>query len=48
MSEVSSNLNELEILLHKVILAAQRGDEQAMKSWDEIKKVIDSFEKLNN
>ncbi|WP_192798633.1 hypothetical protein [Bacillus cereus] len=48
MSEVSSNLNELEILLHKVILAAQHGDENAMKSWDEIKKVIDSFEKLND
>ncbi|WP_179864600.1 hypothetical protein [Bacillus toyonensis] len=48
MSEVSNNLNELEVLLHKVISAARRGDEKAMKSWGEIKKVIDSFEKLND
>lgn len=34
MSEVNIVLEEFEVLLHKLILAAHRGDEKALESLD--------------
>lgn len=38
MSEVNSVSEEFEVMLHKLILAAQYGDEQAMNHLDTIKE----------
>ncbi|MEK5051818.1 hypothetical protein [Bacillus sp. FSL P2-0099] len=38
MNEANSTLEESEVLLHKLILAAQRGDEKALDGLDMVKE----------
>lgn len=38
---------ELEKKLLPIVEAAHRGDEKAIKKWDEIKKTINMFEQTN-
>ncbi|MED1405491.1 hypothetical protein P4U07_22235 [Bacillus mycoides] len=38
MSEANSMIEEFEVLLHKLILAAQRGDEEALDGLDMVKE----------
>ncbi|HFK1429357.1 MULTISPECIES: hypothetical protein [Bacillus cereus group] len=42
MSEVNIVLEEFEVLLHKLILAAHRGDEKALESLDMVKEWLNN------
>ncbi|GCF71030.1 hypothetical protein [Bacillus paranthracis] len=42
MSEANSMIEEFEVLLHKLILAAHRGDEKALDSLDIIKEWLNN------
>ncbi|WP_262982944.1 hypothetical protein [Bacillus velezensis] len=42
MSEVNSVLEEFEVLLHKLILAAQHGDEKALGGLNMVKEWLNN------
>lgn len=42
MSEANIVLEEFEVLLHKLILAAQRGDEKALDGLDMVKEWLNN------
>ncbi|MGN4438064.1 hypothetical protein ACTFO3_26900 [Bacillus cereus group sp. MYBK69-2] len=42
MNEVNSMIEEFEVLLHKLITAAQRGDEKALDGLDMVKEWLNN------